>query len=68
VPGSEEAGGDRTAAHVSTPGSAGGGVERVGVLGCGLMGAGIAEVSARAGFDTVVGPGLLRLRQPVLIP
>jgi 3-hydroxybutyryl-CoA dehydrogenase len=29
-------------------------VRRVGVLGCGLMGAGIAEVCARAGYDTVV--------------
>ncbi len=30
------------------------GVEKVGVVGCGLMGAGIAEVAARAGYDTVV--------------
>ena len=29
-------------------------VKKVGVLGCGLMGAGIAEVCARAGLDTVV--------------
>ncbi len=29
-------------------------IKKVGVLGCGLMGAGIAEVSARAGFSTVV--------------
>lgn len=29
-------------------------VRKVGVLGCGLMGAGIAEVSARAGYPTVV--------------
>jgi 3-hydroxybutyryl-CoA dehydrogenase len=29
-------------------------VERVGVVGCGIMGSGIAEVSARAGLDTVV--------------
>jgi 3-hydroxybutyryl-CoA dehydrogenase len=29
-------------------------IQKVGVLGCGLMGSGIAEISARAGFDTVV--------------
>ncbi|MEM1332942.1 MAG: 3-hydroxybutyryl-CoA dehydrogenase [Actinomycetota bacterium] len=29
-------------------------IERVGVVGCGQMGAGIAEVSARAGLDVVV--------------
>ncbi|MDN5745750.1 MAG: 3-hydroxyacyl-CoA dehydrogenase NAD-binding domain-containing protein, partial [Nocardioidaceae bacterium] len=29
-------------------------MERVGVVGCGLMGSGIAEVSARAGKDVVV--------------
>ncbi len=29
-------------------------VKKVGVLGCGLMGAGIVEVCAKAGFDTVV--------------
>lgn len=29
-------------------------IQRVGVVGCGLMGAGIAEVSARAGCDVVV--------------
>ena len=29
-------------------------IRRVGVLGCGLMGSGIAQVSATAGFDTVV--------------
>ncbi|HEX3087831.1 MAG TPA: 3-hydroxyacyl-CoA dehydrogenase NAD-binding domain-containing protein, partial [Ilumatobacteraceae bacterium] len=29
-------------------------IERVGVVGCGLMGSGIAEVAARAGLDVVV--------------
>ena len=29
-------------------------IQKVGVLGCGLMGAGIAQVSAQAGFKTVV--------------
>jgi len=29
-------------------------IERVGVVGCGLMGSGIAEISARAGLDVVV--------------
>src|SRR4051794_31937688 len=29
-------------------------MKNVGVVGCGLMGAGIAEVSARAGLDVVV--------------
>ncbi len=29
-------------------------IERVGVLGCGLMGSGIAQVSAQAGYPTVV--------------
>jgi 3-hydroxybutyryl-CoA dehydrogenase len=29
-------------------------IRKVGVLGCGLMGSGIAEISARAGFPTVV--------------
>src|SRR5579871_5424292 len=29
-------------------------IERVGVVGCGLMGSGIAEVCARAGADVVV--------------
>ena len=29
-------------------------IERVGVVGCGLMGAGIAEVNARAGRDVIV--------------
>ncbi len=29
-------------------------IEKVGVAGCGLMGSGIAEVAARAGFDVVV--------------
>ncbi|WP_042424494.1 3-hydroxybutyryl-CoA dehydrogenase [Streptacidiphilus anmyonensis] len=30
------------------------GIERIGVVGCGQMGAGIAEVCARAGFDVLV--------------
>ena len=29
-------------------------INKVGVLGCGLMGAGIAQVCAQAGFDTIV--------------
>src|SRR6202142_3367810 len=29
-------------------------IQKVGVVGCGLMGAGIAQVSAQAGFSTVV--------------
>ena len=29
-------------------------VKTVGVLGCGLMGAGIAQISAAAGFKTIV--------------
>jgi 3-hydroxybutyryl-CoA dehydrogenase len=29
-------------------------IKRVGVLGCGLMGSGIAQISAAAGYDTVV--------------
>ena len=29
-------------------------IQKVGVLGCGLMGSGIAQVSAQAGFPTVV--------------
>ena len=30
------------------------GIQKVGVVGCGLMGSGIAQVSAQAGFQTVV--------------
>jgi 3-hydroxybutyryl-CoA dehydrogenase len=29
-------------------------IEKVGILGCGLMGAGIAQISAQSGFETVV--------------
>src|SRR5438270_11716277 len=29
-------------------------IQKVGVLGCGLMGSGIAQVAATAGFDTTV--------------
>lgn len=50
--------------------SAGDTVKTVGVIGCGLMGSGIAEVCARAGFETIVrevddtflGKGLGRVR------
>ena len=30
-------------------------IKRVGVLGCGLMGSGIAQVAATAGYDTKIG-------------
>jgi enoyl-CoA hydratase/3-hydroxyacyl-CoA dehydrogenase len=30
------------------------GIKKVGVIGCGLMGAGIAQVAAQAGYDTIV--------------
>ena len=29
-------------------------IRKVGVLGCGLMGSGIAQVAATAGFETIV--------------
>ena len=29
-------------------------INRVGVIGCGLMGAGIAQVAAQAGYETIV--------------
>jgi 3-hydroxybutyryl-CoA dehydrogenase len=29
-------------------------INKVGVVGCGLMGAGIAQVAAQAGYDTIV--------------
>jgi 3-hydroxybutyryl-CoA dehydrogenase len=29
-------------------------IRRIGIIGVGLMGAGIAEVCARAGYDTLV--------------
>jgi len=29
-------------------------IQRVGVLGCGLMGSGIAQVAATAGYETIV--------------
>jgi 3-hydroxybutyryl-CoA dehydrogenase len=46
-------------------------MDKIGVVGCGLMGAGIAEVTARAGLDVVVAEsseeaaaaGLARLEQ-----
>src|SRR6185503_881481 len=37
-------------------------IQKVGVVGCGLMGSGIAQVSAAAGFPTVV----LEVSQPLL--
>ena len=30
------------------------GIKKVGVIGCGLMGSGIVEICARAGYDVVV--------------
>jgi 3-hydroxybutyryl-CoA dehydrogenase len=30
------------------------GIEKIGVVGCGLMGSGIAEVAARSGYETIV--------------
>ena len=30
------------------------GINKIGVIGCGLMGRGIAEISARAGYDVVI--------------
>jgi 3-hydroxybutyryl-CoA dehydrogenase len=39
---------------MSDEGTAVGDVSRLGVVGCGLMGSGIAEVAARAGIDVVV--------------
>ena len=30
-------------------------INKVEVIGCGLMGAGIAQVAAQAGYDTVAG-------------
>ena len=36
-------------------------IKKVGVLGCGLMGSGIAQVSAAAGFDVTVLEHALRL-------
>jgi len=38
------------------------GIERVGVLGCGLMGSGIAQVAAAAGYETFVRD----VAQPIL--
>ncbi|HEY5610257.1 MAG TPA: 3-hydroxyacyl-CoA dehydrogenase NAD-binding domain-containing protein, partial [Thermoanaerobaculia bacterium] len=29
-------------------------IKKVGVLGCGLMGSGIAQIAAQAGYETVV--------------
>ena len=30
-------------------------IKKVGVVGCGLMGAGIVQVAAQAGYDTIIG-------------
>ena len=46
-------------------------VRRIGILGCGLMGSGIAQVAAQAGYDVTVREltvelyerGLKRIRQ-----
>ena len=40
-------------------------IKTVGVLGCGLMGSGIAQVSAAAGYKTSKGTLQLPLDEPV---
>src|SRR2546423_820260 len=40
-------------------------IKRVGVLGCGLMGSGIAQVAAGAGYDTIVRDVGLHFFNPV---
>ena len=40
--------------QAARPPGRGAGITRVGVVGCGLMGSGISEVSARAGLDVIV--------------
>src|SRR2546426_550417 len=43
-------------------------VRKVGVVGCGVMGAGIVEVWARAGLDEVTGPEVILASNTSSIP
>ena len=42
-------------------------IKKVGVLGCGLMGSGIAQTAASAGFETVVSEVSDELLQKVFV-